>query len=46
MKSKVYFTKNITSEELIKIFKKLDNKLEGNVAIKLHSGEEGNQNYL
>ena len=45
-KSKVYFTKNITSENLIKLYETLDKKLTGNIAIKLHSGEKGNQNYL
>ncbi len=46
MKSKVYFTKELTPESLIKIYDALGVKLEGNVAVKLHSGEEGNQNYL
>ena len=45
-KSKVYFTKNITSENLIRLYEILDKKLTGNIAIKLHSGEKGNQNYL
>ena len=45
-KSKVYFTKYINSESLIKIFNKLNKELKGNVAVKLHSGEEGNQNYI
>lgn len=45
-KSKVYFTKEITPEGLIKIYEKLGKKLEGKVAVKLHSGEQGNQNYL
>ena len=44
--SKVYFTKEITPESLVKIYEKLGVKLEGNVAVKLHSGEKGNQNYL
>ena len=44
--SKVYFTKEITPESLVKIYEKLGLKLEGNVAVKLHSGEKGNQNYL
>ncbi len=46
MKSKVYFTKNITSENLIKLFGALNVKLDKEVAIKLHSGEDGNQNYI
>ena len=45
-KVKVYFTREITSESLVKIYDKLGIELEGNVAVKLHSGEEGNQNYL
>lgn len=45
-KSKVYFTKNTNSESLIKLFKTLNYDLKGNICIKLHSGEEGNQNYV
>ncbi len=45
-KSKVYFIKEITSENIIKIYNALGKKLEGNVAVKLHSGEKGNRNYL
>ena len=45
-KSKVYFTKEITPESLVKIYETLGVNLEGTVAVKLHSGEEGNQNYL
>ena len=44
--SKVYFTKDLTSEGLIKIYQKLNFKLEGNVGVKIHSGEKGNQNYI
>ena len=46
MKSKVYFTKNITSDSLIKMYQVLNIELSGNIAIKLHSGEEGNQNFV
>ena len=46
MKSKVYFTQKITPENVIEIFKHLDIKLEGQVGVKVHSGEKGNQNYL
>ena len=46
MKSKVYFTKNISEENLVKMFDLLDKKLCGNVAVKLHSGEKGNKNFL
>ncbi len=45
-KAKVYFTKEITPESLIRIYEKLGKKLTGNVAVKMHSGEQGNQNYL
>ena len=44
--SKVYFTKEITPESLIKIYEKVGLKLDGKVAVKMHSGEKGNQNYL
>ncbi|MCM1052995.1 MAG: DUF362 domain-containing protein [Ruminococcus sp.] len=45
-KAKVYFTSNITSENLVNIYEKLGKELTGKVAVKLHSGEKGNQNYL
>ena len=45
-KSKVYFCKAITPENVIKLYEKLGKKLPGKVAVKVHSGEEGNQNYL
>ena len=45
-KPKVYFTKEISSEKLIELYKKLDIKLQGNIAVKVHSGEKGNQNFL
>lgn len=45
-KSKVYYRKNLTPDELINMYELLGKKLEGNIAVKLHSGEEGNQNYL
>lgn len=45
-KSKVYFTKEISSESIVKIYEKLNIELRGNIAVKLHSGEAGNQNYL
>lgn len=46
MKSKVYFTKDITPEKVIKMYRALGRELPGRVAAKVHSGEEGNQNYL
>ena len=45
-KSKVYFTKEITSESLVRIYDELGIELKGNIGVKLHSGEKGNQNYL
>lgn len=45
-KAKVYFTREITNDSLVKIYNSLGIELKGNVAVKLHSGEEGNQNYL
>lgn len=45
-KSKVYFIREITPENVIKLYDLLDKKLEGKIAVKVHSGEEGNQNYL
>lgn len=45
-KSKVYFTKEITPESVVKMYEALGKELPGKVAVKLHSGEKGNQNYL
>lgn len=45
-KTKVYFTKDLSPESLVNIYKVLGVKLEGKVAVKVHSGEAGNQNYL
>ena len=45
-KSKVYFTNEISKDSLVKIYEKLGVELPGKVAVKLHSGEQGNQNYL
>ena len=46
MKSKVFFTRTITPEKVVELFQKLDKPLPGKTAAKVHSGEEGNQNYL
>ena len=46
MKSKVYFTKNITPESLIKIYEVLGVNLEGNVGVKVSTGEKGSKGYL
>jgi hypothetical protein len=44
--SKVYFTKTITPEQVVKMYDTLGKELTGKVAVKVHSGEDGNQNYL
>ena len=46
MKSKVYFSREITPEAVLKLYQLLDIELTGNVALKVHSGEPGNQNFL
>ncbi|MCQ2819254.1 MAG: DUF362 domain-containing protein [archaeon] len=45
-KSKVYFTKIISPEKVLEMYKILNKELPGKVAIKVHSGEKGNQNFL
>lgn len=45
-KSKVYFTKNISGEGLIKIYNTLNTELKGKVAVKISSGEPGGHNFL
>lgn len=45
-KARVYFTKDLSPEGLVKIYESLGVELEGKVAVKLHSGEDGNQNYV
>ena len=46
MQPKVYFSSCITPERVLQLYQLLDQKLTGNVAIKVHSGEPGNQNFL
>ena len=46
MKSKVYFTREITPEAVVRLYKTLGKELSGNIAVKVHSGEKGNQNFL
>ncbi len=46
MKPVVYFTREITPEKVLELYKKAEKELPGKVAIKLHSGEKGNQNFL
>lgn len=44
--SKVYFTKEITPESLVKIYKALGVEAKGRVAVKISTGEGGNTHYL
>jgi len=46
MSSTVYFSRSITPEKILELFQRLEPKLTGRVAVKLHSGEKGNQNFL
>lgn len=46
MKSKVYFTQKLSSSSLVDIYQKANVNLTGKVAVKVHSGEAGNQNFL
>jgi uncharacterized Fe-S center protein len=46
MKSQVYFTRDITPEAVLRLYEALDVTLPGKIAVKLHSGEVGNQNFL
>lgn len=45
-KSKVYFSKIISPEQVIELYNKVGREFDGKTAIKLHSGEAGNQNFL
>lgn len=46
MKAKVYFTRTITSEKMLELYRQMGKELTGKIAIKVHSGETGNQNFL
>ena len=46
MKPKVYFSRDLSPEKVVEMYKALGVELPGKVAIKLHSGEKGNQNFL
>lgn len=46
MNSKVYFSREISAEKVLELYRLTGKKLEGKVAVKLHSGEAGNQNFL
>ena len=45
-KAKVFFTKEISSESILKLYKMLNIELKEKVAVKVHSGEAGNQNFI
>lgn len=42
----VYFTRDLTKEKIVELYEKLNFTLKGKVAVKVHSGEDGNQNFL
>ena len=46
MNSRVYFTRTISPDKVVEMFDLIDKSLPGRVAVKVHSGEDGNQNYL
>ena len=46
IESKVYYCEEVNPTKLVEMYKLLGKELKGNVAVKVHSGEEGNQNYL
>ncbi|MBP3478330.1 MAG: DUF362 domain-containing protein [Oscillospiraceae bacterium] len=46
MKPTVYFSRTVTPEKVLELYQKLGKELTGNIAIKVHSGEVGNQNFL
>lgn len=46
MSEKVFFSREITPEKIVELYEKTGKKLPGKVAVKLHSGEAGNQNFL
>lgn len=46
MKAKVFFSRTITPEKVLELYQKVGRQLSGKVAIKIHSGETGNQNFL
>ncbi len=46
MGAKVYFSREISPEKVLELYKMLGKNLEGRVAVKVHSGEKGNQNFL
>ncbi len=45
-KAVVYFTREITPASVLKLYELLGKELPGRTAVKIHSGEVGNQNFL
>ena len=46
MRAKVFFSRTITPEKVLELYKLAGKQLPGRVAVKVHSGEKGNQNFL
>ena len=46
MSAKVYFSRDISPEKVVELYRRLGVELPGKVAVKVHSGEKGNQNFL
>ena len=46
MPAKVFFTRELTPEKVVELYRALGVELPGKVAVKVHSGEKGNQNFL
>ena len=46
MSANVYFSRTITPEKVLELYKRTGKELSGRVAVKVHSGEKGNQNFL
>ena len=46
MKATVYFSRTISPEKVLELYKLVGKELPGKVAVKVHSGEKGNQNFL
>ena len=46
MQSKVYFSRQVTPEQVLELYRLAGKQLSGKIAIKVHSGETGNQNFL
>ena len=46
MRATVYFSRTITPEKVVELYRLVGKELPGKVAVKVHSGEKGNQNFL